>query len=183
MNQLNQLNPNPNPDLPSFKDYRVQNDAIMVPDKGFTKQLHALDQELDVVWDWGAAKWEIWRFPKNGMEPFHCMTVQTKDRQYRELGADVLIQLAAGDPGRYTLNQLVAYFDEMDNQIRRRKQKDFMNKIESITMETQNYQRGVLQLAVPKSYLETAIPITSKPDIPILEVPKEEKVRRVIANA
>ena len=168
---------------PSFRDYRVQNDAVMVPDKGFTKQLHALDPELDVVWDWGASKWEIWRFPENGMEPFHCLTVQTKGRQYRELGADLLVQLAAGDPGRYTLNELVAYFDEMDSQIRRRKARDFTNKIESITMDTQKYQRGVLQIQVPKVFADIAITIDAKPDIPILDVPKEERVRRAIANA
>lgn len=172
----------PNLQLPSFKDYRVQNDAVMVPDKGFTKQLHALDPELEVVWDWGASKWEIWRFPKNGKEPFHCMTVQTQNREYRDLGADILVKLAAGDPGRYTLNELVAYFDEMDNQVRRRKRRDFMNKIESITMETQQYARGVLQVAVPKCYLDAAIKIDVKPQIPLLETPKEERVRRVIQN-
>lgn len=124
----------------------------MVPDRGFRKQLHTLDPELEVVWDWGWKKWEIWRFPKDGTEPFCCMVVQTKGRTYRELGADVLLQLQAGDPIRFTKQQLYAYFEELDRQVARRKAQEFINRIEAITLDTFNYARGVLQVQVPRKY-------------------------------
>lgn len=140
-----------NPNLPSFKDYRVENSAAMVPDRGFTKQLEALDPELRVVWAWGSEKWEIWRFPKDSWkEPFHCMTVQTKGRSYRELGTDILIKLQAADPWKYSLKELIAYWDEMDEQIQRRKRKKLYDKIHSITLDSMNYMRGVLQVQVPQ---------------------------------
>lgn len=132
----------------------------MVPDKGFLKQLHALDEELEVVWDWGSEKWEIWRFPKDGRKPFHCLTVQTKDRTYRELGADILVKLQLGDPWRYTLKELTAYWDEMDNQILRRKRKALSDRVKHIALETFNYI-----------------------NIPMFQVPENIKVRRAIANA
>ena len=82
---------------PSFRDYRKLNDAAMTPDKGFVKQLKMLDKEFEVVWDWSSEKWEIWKFPKEfGKEPYHVTTVQTKDKNYRELGADILLQLQWG---------------------------------------------------------------------------------------
>lgn len=137
---------------PSFKDYRVRDSAYMRPDKGFTKQLKCLDPEFDVVWDWGSEKWEIWKFPKEmGKESYHVLTVQTKGKTYRELGTDILVKLQAGQVWkRYSVNQLCDYLEEMDNQIRRRKAKDFQNKIEAITKETFNYSRGVLQIQVPR---------------------------------
>ena len=143
--------------VPSFVDYRRRNDAAMVPDKGFVKQLKRLDPEFDVVWDWGSARWEIWKFPKAlGLEPYHITTVQTKNKSYRELGADVLLKLQWGDPNRFTLKELVAYFDEMDNQVRRRKAKDFNNKIEDITRETKSFVnvlrgRPIKEMKVPNS--------------------------------
>ncbi len=138
--------------LPSFSDYRVRNDGYMRPDKGFTKQLKCLDPEFDVVWDWGSEKWEIWKFPVElNREPFHVLTVQTKGKTYRELGTDVLVKLQAGDVWkRYTVDQLCDYLEELDNQVRRRKAKDFQNKIEAITKETFNYSRGVLQIKVSR---------------------------------
>ena len=45
--------------LPGFQDWRRTEDGVMVADLGFKKQLQALDPELDVVWDWGSARWEI----------------------------------------------------------------------------------------------------------------------------
>ena len=169
--------------FPSFKERRVQNDALMVPDKGFTKQLHALDRELEVVWDWGAAKWEIWRFPEDGREPFHMMTVQTQDRTYRELGADILVRLQKSDPSRYTLNELVAYFDELDNQIERRKRKQLEDTISAISSDVQQYARGVLQVQVPRWYMQSAVEIKSKPNQDMyIDIPKEQKIRRAIAN-
>jgi len=160
--------------FPGFAERRVKNDAVMVPDKGFSKQLHALDPELEVVWDWGAEKWEIWRFPRDGKKAFHMVTVQTKDRTYRELGADVLLNLQEFSPDKYTLNELVDYFDEMDNQIQRHKQKDFQNKIKAIIDDTHTWARGVPFAQVPKRFEEIAVPIQGT---------KQEKVRRAICNA
>ena len=50
----------------------------MVPDRGFKKQLKAIDKELDVVWDWGSEKWEIWKFPEFG-EPLILLGPQPID--------------------------------------------------------------------------------------------------------
>jgi hypothetical protein len=150
---------------PSFQEWRHKNSTVMIPDKGFTKQLHKLDKELEVVWDWGAEKWEIWRFPKGGdtptQEPFHVMTVQTKDRTYRELGQDILIKLQTSDPRRFSLKQLITYFDEMDAQVQRRRRKELISKIQDITRETVNYQHAV----------------------PLIQVPQEFKVRRTIESS
>lgn len=137
--------------IPTFKEYRKFNDATMTPDKGFVKQLKTLDNEFEVVWDWGSSCWEIWKFPKEfGKEPFHVITVQTKNKGYRELGADILLKLQWGQPDRFTLDELVSYFDELDNQRRRRKMKDFRNKIEDITRETKTYVNTLL-MQVPRS--------------------------------
>ena len=73
-----------------FKDYRTTNDGVMVADIGFKKQLWALDEELDVVWN--GNKWEIWRFPgqKRNVRKLgdkravHVMTVQTQNRKFRD---------------------------------------------------------------------------------------------------
>mgnify|MGYP000408642133 CR=1 FL=1 len=71
----------------------------------------ALDPELEVVFDRGTFRWEIWRFPKDGKPPMHQITVQTKDRTYRELGADIILQLQKSDPWRFNSKaDLVAYF-------------------------------------------------------------------------
>jgi len=144
---------------PSFKDYRVTDDGVMVADMGFKKQLWALDPELDVVWDWGSSRWEIWRFPgqakvkKKRMDEkaFHMMTVQTKGRMFRELGADILLKLQAGDPTRYSLKQLCDYFDQLDENIMRAKRKALSDKIQAMALDTFNYARGVLQIQVPRN--------------------------------
>lgn len=141
------------------KDYRRTSDGIMVADIGFKKQLWALDPELDVVWDPWAKKWEIWRFPgqkekkvkRIDDKAFNMMTVQTKDRTFRELGADILLRLQQGDPTRYSLEQLVAYFDQMDDNIKRAKEKAFRDKIEAISRDTFSYIRNVVRIQVPKS--------------------------------
>lgn len=139
---------------PTFTEYRTFGNLrseIKVPDKGFTKQLHILDPELEVAWDWGAEKWEIWRFPKDGGEAFHVMTVQTKGKGYRELGADVLLTLQKGDPARFTANQFVEYFEEMDNQARRRKMEAFKQQIKDIAMDSfLNLHCKIIQ--VPQEY-------------------------------
>lgn len=150
-------------ELPSFREYRVggpkQCHATMVPDRGFVKQLHALDDELWPVWDWGAEKWEIWRFPKDGKPEHHVLTVQTQGRTYRELGADILLKLQEGDPKRFTTQQLFAYFEEMDEQIQRKKRKALSDKIKDIARD---------------SFLN----IHCK----IIQVPKEYKIRRALGD-
>lgn len=150
------------PALPSFRDCRRKDDPVMKPDVGFTKQLHALDDELEVMWNWVLEKWEIWRFPKGEggrkKKPFHMLTVQTKEKGYEELSQEVLIKLQWSDPRRWTTSSLIAYFDEMDNQSRRRKRKDFVNLIQDITKETLSYQFA----------------------IPMIQVPENIKVRRII---
>ena len=170
---------------PTFNNYRVQNDVHMVPDKGFTKQLHALDPELEVVWDWGACKWEIWRFPKDGKAPFHMITVKTDKGDYRELGADVLLKLQEFDPWRYdSLNQLVNYFDILDEQAQRRRRKDFLNRIHDISSFVDHKLRRVLQIQVPKVLQDSAIMIDVKPESIEtslkIDLPREVRVRRII---
>lgn len=167
--------------------YQRVDDAFITPDAGFRKQLHALDPELEVVWDYGSSKWNIYRFPKNDKDPFHMLTVQTQGRTYRELGADILLKLQESDPWRFsTLNQLTAYFDEMDEQNTRRKQRDFMNKIQAIRGEIPNKLRGIPQSQVPKSWEAVAIPISGpvKPvtNIPILSLPKSKRIQRVLSE-
>jgi len=134
--------------LPKRQDYIVKKDAVMVPDRGFAKQLKTLRGTLDVVWDWGSSKWKIWDFPKDS-EPYHVLTVETKDRTYREVGADILLQLQKSLSLEY--DKIEAYLDACDAQLRRRREKDFRNKIDSITRETFNYVRGVLQVQVPRA--------------------------------
>ncbi len=132
----------------------------MVADMGFKKQLWALDPELDVVWNKLLNKWEIWRFPgqKNTKvkrmdeKAFHMMTIQTQKRTFRELGADILLSLQKGDPTKYSLNELVSYFDKMDDNIQRAKERDFRNKISAITLDNFDWMRGVLKVQVPKSF-------------------------------
>jgi hypothetical protein len=121
----------------------------MVPDRGFTKQLKALDPNLEVVWDWGAGKWEIWCFPEN-TDAYHVTTVQTKGRSYRELGADVLLKLQMNM--KLGPDAILKYLEECDEQIRRRKQEEFREKIQSIAIDTfWNVNTKFLQ--VPKEYL------------------------------
>jgi len=132
----------------------------MIADVGFKKQLWSLDPELDVVWDWASSRWEIWRFPGQGSKPkklydpraTHVMTIQTKQRTFRELGADVILTLQAGDTSRFSLQQLVSYFDKMDDNIHRAKEKQLANKISAITRDSSDYMRGVLKVQVPKRF-------------------------------
>lgn len=144
---------------PRFKDFRTTSDGVMVADVGFKKQLWALDPELDVVWDWASSKWEIWKFPGQGgkkakrvdWKSFHVMTVQTKKRTFRELGADILLKLQAGDPHRYSLKDFVAYFDKLDDNVRRAKEKKFKDEMYARHAETFWFHRG-LRKTVPLSY-------------------------------
>ena len=135
-------------------EHKSLDDVVMKPDKGFDKQLKALDPNLFVVWDWASSKWEIWKWRDDAKDspPLHVMTVQTAGRSYRELGADVLISLQRFDMRKYSAKQIADYFDEADRQERRRKARDFRNKIESITFESFNFARGVLQIQVPQKW-------------------------------
>lgn len=145
---------------PRFKDYRTTNDGVMVADIGFKKQLMALDPELDVVWDWASKKWEIWRFPgqkgkkikRMDHKAFHVMTIQTRNRTFRELGSDILLKLQEGDPTRFTLKQLVTYFDQMDENIQRAKEKELRERISAVARETYDYIRCVPKVQVPRSF-------------------------------
>ena len=146
--------------LPLSSERCSTSDSVMVADIGFKKQLWALDPELDVVWNWAIGKWQIWRFPgqagkkrKRWDDKAACMlTVETQQRTFRELGADVLLQLQKGDPRRYSLKQLVDYFDQMDENIRRAKEKRLRDLIGDITWENYDWMRGVLKIQVPKTY-------------------------------
>jgi len=122
----------------------------MVPDRGFVKQLKKLNPHYEVLWDWGSEKGEIWKI-KEGLEA-HITTIQTRDKGYRDLGADVLLKLQAGDTTRFTAKELYAYFEEMDNQVQRRKRKDLMNKIEAIAMDSFSYAQGIMQVQVPRKF-------------------------------
>ena len=144
----------------SHKLWKRTNDPGMIPDKGFVKQLKKLDPLLDVVWDFGSNKWEIWCFPKD-KPGYHVLTVQTNNKSYRELGQDILIKLTLADTKKYSTQQILDFLDEHNNQIERRKAIDFKNKIESISSETFDFTRGVMKIQVPRNL----------------------SVRRVIANA
>lgn len=136
----------------SFKDYRTSHSAVMTPDRGFVKQLKMLNKDFEVLWDWASEKWEIWGISR-GREPYHILTVKGKGKTYRELGADILLNLRKGIYWQtLSAKQICDYLDEMDNQERRRKAKDFRNKIESIANETFDFARNVIKLQVPRCF-------------------------------
>lgn len=139
---------------PKFKDWRTRKDPVMAPDRGFVKQLKKLDEEYEVVWDWGSAVWEIWKFPRDyGREPYHVTTVSAKGRSYRELGTDVLLKLEESRRlnERFTGSQLADYFDEMDDQVQRKKEEAFREKIKDIALDSYiNIHCKIIQ--VPRKY-------------------------------
>ena len=163
--------------LPSFRDYRRTNDPGMVPDRGFRKQLKTLDPTLEVVWDWGAEKWEIWCMPEGGKLPYHVTTIQTKNRSYRELGADVLVSLQQSMQLGY--DNIIKYLDEHNEQIQRRKRRDFLDKIEWSTRDNFSTLYGVKGKPIEKLFgaeFLNHIPILKKKEIPVLEVPLTQKI-------
>lgn len=183
--------------LPVFTDYRTTNDGVMVADVGFKKQLWALDPELDVVWDWGSEKWEIWKFPGQARkmrklitpECCHVMTIQTKERSFRELGADILLRLQAGDTKKYGAQQLADYFDQVDENLRRAKFQKFKNWIRDVTLESFDYARGVVKRSVPFSYKikpsEEKLLLKSKPigvKSRLITPSKEQKITNAIGG-
>ena len=127
------------------------NSACMVPDRGFVKQLKKLDSEFEVVWNWGQEYWEIWKKPKElGAEAYMVTSVKTKNRTYKELGQDVLLGLQWGRPGRFTTKELCDFFEEQDNQQRRRKKATFLNELSSRIKDTVKYIY-CKQIQVPRS--------------------------------
>jgi len=107
-----------------------------------------LDEEFEFVWDAGGERWEVWKFPKEKMG-YHVLTIQTKDKSYREIGADILLKIREIQSFHFDAKKIMDYLMESERQERRRKAKDFMNKIEAIAKDTFNYSRGVLQVDVP----------------------------------
>jgi hypothetical protein len=142
---------------PTFLEQRSTNDGVHVGDVGFKKQLWTLDPELDVVWNNIINRWEIWKFPgqKNrkikALDPRakFVMAVQTKNRTFRELGADILLQLQEFSFERFTVKQLCEYLDKQDDNIRRAKRKQLEDNITAMIKETQSYARGVTKIVVP----------------------------------
>lgn len=149
--------------LPEFSDYRRTDDGVMVGDIGFKKQLWALDPELDVVWDWGSAKWEIWKFPgqakvkrkKVNPSAYHITTVETRGKTFRELGADIILKLQEGDTNRFTVKELIAYFDQIDENTQRAKRKRLEDAIWARSTEVAWFLHGSpYRTSVPKRFLE-----------------------------
>lgn len=158
----------------NFSDFRTTTDAVMIPDPGFVRQLRILDPELFVQWNWLLKRWEIWRKPR-GKEPFFCLRIENQNKTFRQLGADILLKLQAGDPHRYSLNQLVQYFDAIDQHVKTTKQRDFVNKIEAIGKESRWYMAG-LRVQVPRRFESIAYQIKSKPS-------NLSRIAEVVTNA
>ena len=95
------------------------------------------------------------------------MTIKAKDGSYRDVGADVLLNLQKGDTHKYSLKQLVDYFDQMDKNIRREKEKKLMNLISAMNRDVLEYT-GSRKIAVPKEYM--------------IEVPKETRVKSLLGG-
>jgi len=157
----------------------------MVGDVGFKKQLWELDPELDVVWDWGSEKWEVWKFPGQAKKKKkkvkhlaqHITTVQSKGRSFRELGADVLLKLQAGDTQKYSLKELVAYFDKMDDNLQRAKRKRITDQIWDRSKEAAWYLHGSPYRAqIPKRFMEGTKFLLSGPT-------SEVKTQRVLGGS
>lgn len=131
----------------------------MVASFGFKKQLWALDPELDVVWDWVSQRWEIWRFPGQANVKkkvwnegaHHVMRIETKDKKFRDLGADILLKLQMGDTHKFSTKQLVDYFDQLDRNLAREKQKKIENMISAMNKEMLEYT-GSRKIAVSSKY-------------------------------
>lgn len=164
----------------------------MVADLGFKKQLWALDPELDLVWDGVGEKWEIWKFPHQARKPLkimrsdttHVATVQTKGRSFREVGADVLLKLQAGDTMKFSVAEIADYLDKMDDNLIRAKRKAFMDEMALIESGTAKWW-GRGEWDVPSSYkikpseekLVLKVP-TKKAGIYEVKIPKSKKIAR-----
>lgn len=158
-----------------IRRYLRSNDGVMIGDVGFKKQLWALDKELDLVWDPLGERWEIWRFPGQGdtkrkkidEKTIHVCSIMTQDRSFREVGADVLLKLQAGDTKRFSTDELADYFDKMDDNIQRAKRRELMNYLEGVDSETKNWW-SKFRTQVPNSYM--------------IDIPTSKKVARAIVG-
>lgn len=125
----------------------------MVPDRGFAKQLKMLKSTFEVVWDKGSHVWEIWDM-RQDIDPYCVTRVQTKDKSYKELSTDVLLQVQKSIfmMNNLTPKEVCDYLDEADEQNRRRKELDFKNRIKSIARDTFSWAQGILQVQVPRKF-------------------------------
>ena len=147
----------------------------MVASLGFKKQLWVLDKALDVVWNEAIKRWEIWKFPGQeekkkkfwNDQAFHVMTVQTKEKDYRQLGTDVLLSLQKGDTRKFSVKQLADYFEAMDRNIMREREKKFLDEVHARNKDWAWYATAVRQ-PVPREY--------------IFETPSTLRVQRAIAG-
>jgi hypothetical protein len=163
--------------FPVHKDYRTTNDGVYVADIGFKKQLWTLDPELDVVWDWGSQKWEIWKFPgqpkkinkKMDEKAYHVMTIQTKNRTFRELGADILLRMQQLDPNKIGYDGILNYLEKLDENRRRAREKELEEKFGSISREVGWFFRGH-RVQVPEKFA-------------IIKVPRIKRVIGALSNA
>lgn len=138
---------------------RRTNDPSMIASVGFKKQLWALDPELDVLWNPRVGRWEIWKFPGQPKvakkvhtdKAHHIMTIKEQDGSFRDLGADILLKLQKGDTHKYTLKQLCDYWDQMDANFIRKKEKELHDYVEALTKEVVHWA-GAIRLQVPKEY-------------------------------
>ncbi len=158
-----------------LRRYLRSRDEVMVADMGFKKQLWALDPELDLVWDPLGERWEIWRFPGQKKELYktineksvHVASVMTANRSFREVGADILLKLQAGDTQKFSIKQLADYFDKMDDNLQRAKRKELFNKLDGIDREVKSWW----------SKFKTQVPDSYKVDIPT-----SKKIARAIGG-
>ena len=134
-----------------FDKYHRAKDPVMVPDKGFTKQLKKIDPDLEVQWDWVNEIWTIWCVPEDGRKAYQVTEVCTKGRTYRELGQDILLKIQESVSFTADPDKLIDYIEEHNNQIRRRKAKEFKDHVRQIAKETFNYTHGILQIQVPRN--------------------------------
>lgn len=121
----------------SLKPWKRQNDASMIPDRGFVKQLKMLKSSFEVVWDCSGCFWEIWDFPE-GAEAYCITRVKSAGKSYKQLSADVLLQIQESifRQENMTMKQICDYLDEADAQVRRRKMDDFRAKIKDVAWDT-----------------------------------------------
>ena len=178
------------------QDYRRTNDGVMVADIGFKKQLWALDPELDLAWDAFGNKWEIWKFPGQAKKPLkvmgpdamHVASIQTKDRSFREVGADVLLKLQAGDTRKFSIQEIADYLDKMDDNLERAKRKAFMDEMDDIQRSADRWwwtpKRQVpfqYRIKPSEDRLVIKTPMKKAGHFNI-EIPKSKKIARAIGG-
>lgn len=172
---------------PSFRkwrrigyDGRVGKDPVMVPDRGFRKQLKTIDKDLEVVWDFGSNFWEIWHI-RDDAEPYMFMRVQTSGRTYRELGADILLQVQKS----FSLSpkQIFDYLEEAEKQDARRRTEDFKQKIRDFARDSfLNIHCKIID--VPRKYFREALMVRkqAEKEPKIIEVPKYQTIEKAVKN-